>query len=80
MKKLIFGIMATFFVVLVFAGFVEVYVRLMYTDGTDFDIEMWRYAKDLKQISDIEGAGRIYAFLGPPARAFSLHMPNAPSP
>ncbi|HBP89272.1 MAG TPA: hypothetical protein DD706_16415 [Nitrospiraceae bacterium] len=35
----------------------EGYVRVTQTDGTSFDIEMWRYAKDMKQVSDIPGMG-----------------------
>jgi lysophospholipase L1-like esterase len=57
MKNFIFGIVTSFITLLVLAGFLEVYVRLMQTDGSNFDIEMWRYARDLKQVSEIEGAG-----------------------
>ena len=35
----------------------EVLARLLFTDGTNFDIEMWRYAKDLKTVSPIPGVG-----------------------
>lgn len=35
----------------------EGYVRLTQTDGQNFDIEMWRYAKDLKRVSAIPGMG-----------------------
>jgi len=38
-------------------GLIEGYVRLFQTDGQNFDIEMWRYAKDLKRVSDIPGMG-----------------------
>jgi hypothetical protein len=57
MKNLIFGIFTTLVTFLIVAIFLEIYVRLMYTDGSNFDIEMWRYASELKQVSDIEGAG-----------------------
>jgi len=57
MKNFIFGIFTVCVTVLVLAGFLEIYVRLMHTDGNNFDIEMWRYASELKQVSDIEGAG-----------------------
>ena len=57
MKNLIFGIFTTLVTLVVVALFLEVYVRLMHTDGNNFDIEMWRYASDLKQVSAIEGAG-----------------------
>jgi lysophospholipase L1-like esterase len=35
----------------------ELFVRLAYSDGSNFDIEMWRYANDLKQVSPIPGVG-----------------------
>jgi hypothetical protein len=35
----------------------ELVVRLAYSDGSNFDIEMWRYANDLKQVSPIRGVG-----------------------
>ena len=57
MKNIVFGIITTFLTLLVLAGVLEVYVRLVHTDGSNFDIEMWRYAKDLKQVSEIEGVG-----------------------
>ena len=39
-----------------FAG-LEFYVRATQSTGENFDIEMWRYAKDLKQVSTISGVG-----------------------
>ena len=57
MKNLIFGIFTTVVTLVVVAGVLEFYVRLMHTDGNNFDIEMWRYASELKQVSEIEGAG-----------------------
>lgn len=57
MKNVIFGIVTTFICLVVLVGLLEIYVRLMHTDGSNFDIEMWRYARDLKQVSAIEGAG-----------------------
>ena len=56
-KNSIFGILSIAISLIVVAGLLEVYVRLMETDGTNFDIEMWRYAKDLKRVSDIPGVG-----------------------
>ena len=41
------------------AGFVllEGYVRVTQTDVKNFDIEMWRYARDMKRVSSIPGRG-----------------------
>src|SRR5215475_2928957 len=36
---------------------VELLARFLFTDGTNFDVEMWRYAKDLKTVSPIAGVG-----------------------
>jgi lysophospholipase L1-like esterase len=36
---------------------VEVAARVFFSDGTNFDVEMWRYAKDLKRVSDLPGVG-----------------------
>ncbi|MGB0911296.1 MAG: SGNH/GDSL hydrolase family protein [Nitrospirales bacterium] len=38
-------------------GFFEVYVRITQTNVENFDIEMWRYARDVKRVSDIPGMG-----------------------
>ncbi|WP_287066848.1 SGNH/GDSL hydrolase family protein [Mesorhizobium sp.] len=56
-KSAIFGILSTSISLIVAASLLELYVRLVETDGTNFDIEMWRYAKDLKRISDIPDVG-----------------------
>src|SRR5262245_61745710 len=36
---------------------VEVAARVFFSDGTSFDVEMWRYARDLKRVSDLPGVG-----------------------
>ncbi|WP_342734261.1 SGNH/GDSL hydrolase family protein [Bradyrhizobium sp. B117] len=56
-KSTIFGILSVATSLIMAAGALELYVRLMETDGTNFDIEMWRYAKELKEVSGIPGAG-----------------------
>ena len=48
----------------VFFGLVELFVRLTFDDGSNFDIEMWKYARELKQVSPIPGVGHE-------------HVPNA---
>jgi lysophospholipase L1-like esterase len=48
MKRFLFPLlMATFCVAVVFLC-VEVYVRVVVDDGMQFDLEMWKYAKDVK--------------------------------
>ncbi len=74
---------------LCFAG-LELYVRIAYSDGGNFDIEMWRYAKDIKQVSAIPGVGHEHrpgtsgTYMGVPVtissqglrdREFSLEKP-----
>ena len=36
---------------------IEILARLLFTDGTNFDVEMWRYAKELKTVSPLPGVG-----------------------
>jgi hypothetical protein len=50
----------------------------MHTDGANFDIEMWRYARELKQVSSVEGAGHEHVpgksgvFMGVPVSINSV--------
>lgn len=39
------------------AASLELFVRLAHSGGSNFDIEMWRYARELKQVSAIPGVG-----------------------
>jgi lysophospholipase L1-like esterase len=45
-------------------GAMEIFARLVLADGTNLDLEMWRYAKDLKRVSPYPGVGHE-------------HVPNA---
>lgn len=56
-KNLFSGLLLAVLSLLLFAAAAEVYVRLTESDGENFDIEMWRYAGDLKRVSDIPGMG-----------------------
>lgn len=57
MRNVAAGLIVVLISILVgFLG-LELFVRIAYSDGSNFDIEMWRYAKDLKQVSDIPGVG-----------------------
>ncbi|MER8651502.1 SGNH/GDSL hydrolase family protein [Mesorhizobium sp. M1121] len=56
-KTALFGILSTAISLVVSTGSLELYARLAETDGSNFDIEMWRYAKDLKRVSDIPEVG-----------------------
>jgi lysophospholipase L1-like esterase len=50
MKRFLFPLLTVAFcVVLVFAC-MEVYVRLVVDNGMQFDLEMWKYAKEIKQV------------------------------
>lgn len=60
-KSAIFGMVSIATSLIAAAALLEFYVRLTQADGTNFDIEMWRYAKDLKVVSDIPGAGHEHA-------------------
>ncbi len=57
MKNVIFALLLAGLSLLLMLGGVELYVRVTQTDGKNFDIEMWRYARDMKKVSDIPGMG-----------------------
>lgn len=77
-KNAIFGIFSVAISLIVAVGLIEIYVRLMETDGSNFDIEMWRYARDLKKVSDIAGVGHEHipgksgVYMGVPVRINSV--------
>ena len=62
--KFVLNVATVLIGILIGYGMIEAYVRILETNGQNFDIEMWRYAKDLKRVSDIPGAGHE-------------HVPNA---
>jgi len=52
------GTLASLFVALVLAGgLAEIFSRVVVDDGMHFDLEMWKYAKDIKRESDIAELG-----------------------
>lgn len=57
MRNLASGLLVAVITVVVGLVALELFVRAVYSDGSNFDIEMWRYAKDLKQVSEIPGVG-----------------------
>ncbi len=57
MKNFVFGLLMAAMSLFIVLGFFEVYVRVTQTNVENFDIEMWRYARDLKRVSDIPGMG-----------------------
>lgn len=61
MKNFLIGILLTGFSLVAAFALLEGYVRLAETDGKNFDIEMWRYARDLKRVSEIPGMGHEHA-------------------
>jgi GDSL-like Lipase/Acylhydrolase family len=48
----IFSILTVIASCVICAVFVEFYVRAVVDDGLQFDLEMWKYARDLKRIAD----------------------------
>jgi lysophospholipase L1-like esterase len=48
MKRIVFPLLTVAFCVAVVFGCVEAYVRVVVDDGMQFDLEMWKYAKDVK--------------------------------
>ncbi|MCA9472532.1 MAG: GDSL-type esterase/lipase family protein [Nitrospirales bacterium] len=57
MKNLVFGLVLVAMSLVVVWGLAEVYVRGTQTHVDNFDIEMWRYAQDMKRVSSIPGMG-----------------------
>ena len=51
MKRFFFGLVTVLVPVLVTALAFEVLTRLVVDDGMQYDLEMWKYARDVKQIS-----------------------------
>lgn len=57
MRNFLTGFVVLVMTVLIGLAGLELLVRIAYSDGSNFDIEMWRYAKDIKQVSDIPEVG-----------------------
>jgi lysophospholipase L1-like esterase len=51
MKRVIFPVLLTVVALVVTAGFTELAVRFVVDDGMQFDLEMWKYARDVKVVS-----------------------------
>ncbi len=51
MKRFFFGLVTAFVPILVTVLAFEVLTRLVVDDGMQYDLEMWKYARDVKQIS-----------------------------
>ncbi len=49
-------------------GGVELYVRFVEDDGMQFDLEMWKYAKSVKRISENPRIGHEHRPLSTPER------------
>jgi lysophospholipase L1-like esterase len=62
MKKIIINWMLLGFSVfaIFFAG-AEIMIRAVFDDGMNYDLEMWKYARSLKQISENPGIGHEHA-------------------
>ena len=77
MKNLFSGLLLAVLSLLLFAAAIEVYVRVTESDGENFDIEMWRYAKDLKQVEAKHRAAQEERFLALLEKVRA--MPRAPA-
>ncbi|WP_088348694.1 MULTISPECIES: SGNH/GDSL hydrolase family protein [Rhodomicrobium] len=51
MKKVLFPALLLTFCLVLTAAFTEIAVRLVADDGMQFDLEMWKYARDVKVVS-----------------------------
>jgi lysophospholipase L1-like esterase len=51
MKKLVFPALLVAICLAITAAFTEIAVRLVADDGMQFDLEMWKYARDVKVVS-----------------------------
>jgi lysophospholipase L1-like esterase len=50
-REWVFHLLATVLCLLIIWGGTEAYVRLFVDDGMQFDLEMWKYARDIKTVS-----------------------------
>ncbi|GJL61405.1 MAG: hypothetical protein NPIRA04_00590 [Nitrospirales bacterium] len=57
MKNILFGVLLVLVSLCIVLSAFEIYVRVTQANANNFDIEMWRYARDLKRVSDIPGMG-----------------------
>lgn len=57
MRNFVTGLVVLVVTVLIGLAGLEAFVRIAYSDGSNFDIEMWRYARDLKEVSPLPGVG-----------------------
>ena len=80
MRSFLAGLGLVLVSVVVFFGLAELFVRLAFDDGTNFDIEMWKYARELKQVSPIPGVGHEHVpnaagiYMGVPVAINSLGL------
>jgi lysophospholipase L1-like esterase len=60
-KGLLFGLGAVLISVAIFLVVLEVLTRTILDDGMNFDLEMWKYARQIKRVSPIAGLGHDHA-------------------
>lgn len=56
-KNILFGCVALLISVAIFLVALEVLTRTVIDDGMNFDLEMWKYARQIKRVSPIAGLG-----------------------
>ncbi len=69
MKKFVFPALLVTIALIITAAFTEVAVRLVADDGMQFDLEMWKYARDVKVVSDDPKIGHEH---GPDREAYLM--------
>lgn len=74
----IFSFVAILIGILLSLGAIELASRTILDDGMNFDLEMWKYARDIKRVSPIEGLGHDHipntrgTYMGVPVSINSL--------
>jgi lysophospholipase L1-like esterase len=56
-KNIIFGCVALLISIAIVLAALEVLTRTVFDDGMNFDLEMWKYARQIKRVSPIAGLG-----------------------
>jgi hypothetical protein len=51
MRRIVFGLVSVFVSLLIAALTIEVLTRFVADDGMQYDLEMWKYARDVKRVS-----------------------------
>ncbi|OCP05726.1 MULTISPECIES: SGNH/GDSL hydrolase family protein [unclassified Ensifer] len=81
-KRALLAILATAFSLALFALTIEGLARAVFDNGMDFDLEMWKYARDLKRVSAEPAIGHEHipnasgVYMGVPVNINSIGLRN----